>query len=148
MPMTRMLTRITSMITISHMTPLLRSEKEVEVRRDTGDISMMVDVECENDRIDPWAEANISAFLTLVLYRVRKCIWCRPQSEFPSIFSMVRARSPFFTTNSTCLLNVSFESYIIPSHFKCFNGLMIIGTPGSSVCMTTGGASSNLMCQL
>src|ERR1700720_224128 len=64
MPMTRMLTRITSMITIFHMTPLLRSEEEVEVRRDTGDISVMVDVECENDRIDPWAEANISAFLT------------------------------------------------------------------------------------
>src|ERR1700720_2095057 len=64
MPMTRMLTRITSTITIFHMTPLLRSEEEVEVRRDTGDISVMVDVECENDRIDPWAEANISAFLT------------------------------------------------------------------------------------
>ena len=65
MLMTRMLTRITSTITIFHMTPLLRSEEEVEVRRDTGDISVMVDVECENDRIDPWAEANISAFLTL-----------------------------------------------------------------------------------
>ena len=37
----------------------------MEVRRDTGNISVMVDVECENDRIDPWAEANISAFLTL-----------------------------------------------------------------------------------
>src|SRR6202040_3356718 len=66
MPMTRMLTRITSTITISHMTPLLRSEKEVEVRRDMGNISVMVDVECENDRIDPWAEANISAFLTVL----------------------------------------------------------------------------------
>src|ERR1700676_2099662 len=65
MPMMRMLSRITSTITISHMTPLLRSEKEVEVRRDTGDISVMVDIECKNDRIDPWAEANISAFLTV-----------------------------------------------------------------------------------
>src|ERR1700676_4599904 len=76
MPMMRMLTRITSTITISHMPPLLRSEKGVEVRRDTGDISVMVDVECENDQIDPWAEANISAFLTIPKYLVIMYLDC------------------------------------------------------------------------
>ena len=43
--MTRMLTKAMSTIMISHITPLLRSEKGVEACRDEGDISVMVDVE-------------------------------------------------------------------------------------------------------